>query len=230
MSADAPWASGGIVLAAGAGRRMGHLPKSLLLRDGEPLVLRQLRLLREAGVGPCVVVLGHHADAIAPVCRGQATLVRNSRPDEGGTALSLRLGLRGLPDGLPGIVVTLGDLPLLGTADIAALLDAWRARPAGIHLLLPVHDEAPGHPLILDAALRRELLAAPEPRTLKAWRAAHPQGWQALAVDHARGHRDVDTPADLQALRRDTGVALSLPVLPPLSTDGAHPCRALPPT
>jgi len=34
-----------VVMAAGAGRRMGHMPKSLLRRDGEPLLLRQIRLL-----------------------------------------------------------------------------------------------------------------------------------------------------------------------------------------
>ena len=39
-----------VVMAAGAGRRMGHRPKALLRRDGEPLVVRTVRLLREAGV------------------------------------------------------------------------------------------------------------------------------------------------------------------------------------
>ncbi|MBP6752927.1 MAG: NTP transferase domain-containing protein, partial [Alicycliphilus sp.] len=43
-----------VVIAAGAGRRMGYFPKSLLERDGEPLLLRQIRLLGEAGASTVV--------------------------------------------------------------------------------------------------------------------------------------------------------------------------------
>lgn len=46
----------GAVLAGGQGRRMGR-PKSGLLVGREPLLLRQLRLLREAGVGERFVSL-----------------------------------------------------------------------------------------------------------------------------------------------------------------------------
>ena len=65
-----------IAMAAGAGSRFGHQPKSLLQRDGEPLIARQLRLLAEAGIEQTVVVLGHHAPRVAPVL---ATLKANRR-------------------------------------------------------------------------------------------------------------------------------------------------------
>ena len=55
---------GAVVMAAGAGRRMGCRPKSLLTRDGEPLLLRQIRLLRQCGADAIVVVLGHHAELV----------------------------------------------------------------------------------------------------------------------------------------------------------------------
>ncbi|HPU21133.1 MAG TPA: NTP transferase domain-containing protein, partial [Alicycliphilus sp.] len=56
-----------VLMAAGAGRRMGHVPKSLLLRGGEPLLLRHVRLLVQAGAAHIVVVLGHHAEALQAV-------------------------------------------------------------------------------------------------------------------------------------------------------------------
>ena len=63
-----------VLLAAGAGSRMGHQAKGLLAFDGQPLVQRQVQVLREAGVGEVVVVLGHYADAV------QAALLANPKP------------------------------------------------------------------------------------------------------------------------------------------------------
>ena len=55
---------GAVLLAAGAGRRMGGRPKALLELGGVPLVLRQLIALSDAGVDELVIVLGHHAQHI----------------------------------------------------------------------------------------------------------------------------------------------------------------------
>ena len=92
MSA-APRAPAAIVMAAGAGRRMGARPKALLLRDGEPLVARQIRLLRGEGVARIVVVLGHHAGAIESVLRPLACAPRRCEQPvtQGGDAGVVRL-------------------------------------------------------------------------------------------------------------------------------------------
>ena len=97
----------GIVLAAGAGRRMGFKPKALLQRDGQPLVARQIGLLAQCSVRRIMVVLGHHAARIAPVLATTATAlpgvdlnwVVNPTPDEG-TGASLRCALAALPAAL----------------------------------------------------------------------------------------------------------------------------------
>ena len=59
-------APAGLLLAAGAGRRMGQ-PKALVELDGEPLVRRALRTLVEGGAVPVVVVLGAQADDVRAV-------------------------------------------------------------------------------------------------------------------------------------------------------------------
>ena len=117
-----------VVMAAGAGRRMGYFPKSLLERDGEPLLLRQIRLLGEAGVEHIVVVLGHHAQALQAVL-SQARVpapvslhwVVNAVPDEGPGA-SLRCGLAALPADVGQLLVQLADQPLLELPDVQAVL------------------------------------------------------------------------------------------------------------
>ena len=59
----------GLLLAAGAGRRMGG-PKALVELDGEPLVRRGIRLLTDGGCDPVTVVVGASADLVRPLCDG----------------------------------------------------------------------------------------------------------------------------------------------------------------
>lgn len=207
-----------IVLAAGAGSRFGYKPKCLLQRDGEPLLARQLRLLGEVGVARAVVVLGHHAARIEPLLRRLPprpglSWVINPAPDEG-PASSLRCGLAALPPDLDGVLVVLGDLPLLQAEDFAAVLQAWRRREPGIELVLPQHAGQPGHPLIFGHELRQWLARQPVALGVRDWRRAHPAQVQALAVDHPRGSTDIDREADLPVLARDFGVTLRWPDTP----------------
>lgn len=87
--------SAGLLLAAGAGRRLGG-PKALLHLDGTPLVARALDVLREAGCGPIVVVLGAAAAQVrATVDLGDALAVVNPAWATG-IGSSLRAGLAAL--------------------------------------------------------------------------------------------------------------------------------------
>ena len=83
----------GLLLAAGAGRRMGG-PKALLELDGEPLVRRGIRLLSEGGCDPVTVVVGAAAEQVRLLCDG-ATVVE-ATDWASGMAASLRAGLRSL--------------------------------------------------------------------------------------------------------------------------------------
>jgi molybdenum cofactor cytidylyltransferase len=146
---------GAVLLAAGAGSRLGGRPKALLELGGVPLIVRQLVALSGAGVDEVVVVLGHHADAIEaaigafpitiernPECvdpppRGTAVAPRgdarppSERPGGGrddGQASSVRIGLQALSPKLDAVIVALADQPLIAEADIVALISAFKQR------------------------------------------------------------------------------------------------------
>lgn len=211
-------ALGAVVMAAGAGSRIGHRPKSLLQREGETLLARQLRLLREVGVADAVVVLGHHAERV----RAELERLRarpgwsdirwtlNPAPDDG-PGSSLRCALAALPPQLDAILVVLGDQPLLEARDLRAVLDAWAARPGSVELVVPVHAGQPGHPLVFGPLARRAVMAAQGGAGLREWRRAHPDRVQPLVVDHARCTTDIDTEADLERLAAAHGVRLGWP-------------------
>ncbi|MBN9406555.1 MAG: nucleotidyltransferase family protein [Burkholderiales bacterium] len=212
-------AVGAVVMAAGAGRRMGYRPKSLLRRDGRPLIERVVRALLDKGVAPVVVVLGHHAAAIEPVlCGIQDSLpdgralqwVLNPAPDEGQGG-SLRTGLAALPPDLDAVLVALADQPLLEPADVAAVLSVWAEHAPGIDLLVPQFDGQPGHPIVFNQAVRAAVMQASGAAGVREWRRAHPDRVQTLPVQHARHVVDVDAPEDLLAVARTHGVRLCWP-------------------
>lgn len=213
---------GAVIMAAGAGRRMGSTPKSLLRRDGEPLLLRQIRIAAAAGAEAITVVLGHHADRlIAALDRSLASTpdrhagvhvdrVVNPAPDRG-TGSSLRCGLAALPDDLFAYLVMLGDQPLLEAEDVQAVLAAWRARAAGIQLVVPWHAGRLGHPVAFGSQVYDAVVHAHDGQGVREWRLAHPEHVSILAASHARYTTDVDTPADLERLRDEFGIRLDWP-------------------
>ncbi|HEX5353715.1 MAG TPA: nucleotidyltransferase family protein [Rhodanobacteraceae bacterium] len=214
--------AGAIIMAAGAGRRMGAVPKSLLRRDGEPLLLRQVRIATAAGVEAITVVLGHYADqlitaldrslASTPDRHAGAQVSRVVNPNPGdGTGSSLRCGLAALPRGLSTYLVMLGDQPLLEAEDVQAALTAWRARPAGIELVVPRHAGRLGHPVCFGPQVYREVVHARGGGGVREWRQVHPESVLTLEVSHARCTTDVDTPADLDRLHDEFGVQLDWP-------------------
>ncbi|RZL88038.1 MAG: nucleotidyltransferase family protein [Variovorax sp.] len=201
---------GAVLLAAGAGSRLGGRPKSLLELGGVPLIRRQLIALSGAGVDEVVVVLGHHAEAIETAVREfPVTLVRNPSPDDG-QASSVRIGLAALSPKLDAVIVALADQPVVNAQDITALIGAFKKRGQAAMVVPRVAGE-PGNPVIFEAALRDEWLAGDVNAACRRWRDSHPERVQWLDTDNGRYRIDIDTPEDLQRFVERTGHELRWP-------------------
>jgi molybdenum cofactor cytidylyltransferase len=206
---------GAVLLAAGAGKRLGGRPKALLELGGVPLVMRQLIALSGAGVDELVVVLGHHADAIeAAIAQFPITIVRNPSPDDG-QASSVRAGLQALSPRLDAVIVALADQPLIDAQDITALIGAFKKRGDAMMVVPRVCTDGgepqPGNPVIFDAALREQWLAGTADLACRKWRAQHPELVRWFDTDNRRYSLDIDTPEDLERFAASTGHALTWP-------------------
>lgn len=115
----------GIILAAGASRRMGQ-PKQLLHVNGQSMVNRTAEIAQQAGCEPVIVVLGAHRDLIAPQLSREVHTVFN--PDwEGGMGSSVATGLRKaleLSPKLKASTYLLTDQPYLTTTVLENLIQA----------------------------------------------------------------------------------------------------------
>jgi molybdenum cofactor cytidylyltransferase len=201
---------GAVLLAAGAGSRLGHRPKSLLELGGVPLIRRQLIALSGAGVDEVVVVLGHHAEPIEAAVRDfPVTLARNPDPDAG-QASSVRVGLQALAGKLDAVIVALADQPLVNAQDIGALIGAFKKRGEAAMVVPRVAGE-PGNPVIFEAALRDEWLAGEADAACRRWREANPKRVHWFDTDTTRYRVDIDTPEDLRRFRERTGHELRWP-------------------
>lgn len=143
----------GLLLAAGAGRRMGE-PKALVRFRGERLALRAVRALVDGGCAPVTVVLGARADDVTAALRddGLPASVRTvvaAHWDEGMGA-SLRRGLdavRSLQPVPDAVLVHLVDLP--GVSAEAIRRTAGDGVEGPSVLRRAAYDGRPGHPVLI---------------------------------------------------------------------------------
>lgn len=108
-----------MVLAAGESRRLGR-PKQMLLLDGETLLARTVRVAREAGLRPIVVVLASDA-AFALTKQGDVIALANPQAAEG-MAASVRCGVaEAAGRGCGGAVLMTCDQPAVTADHLRAL-------------------------------------------------------------------------------------------------------------
>jgi nicotine blue oxidoreductase len=191
----------GLVLAAGAGRRLGG-PKALVDIEGELLVDRAVRTLAAGGCAPVIVVLGAAAaDVVARARLDDAVVVVNDGWSEG-MGSSLRCGLAAATDlGLPAVVVGLVDQPLVTGDVVRRLVQGWSD---GGSARVASYDGEPRNPVLLPAWAWPEISAmASGDVGARAWLRAHPECAETVACDDLGGAADIDTPADLDRLRND---------------------------
>jgi CTP:molybdopterin cytidylyltransferase MocA len=140
----------GLVLAAGAGRRMGG-PKALVrLTDGGPtLVETAVARVLESGCDRVVVVVGAAGEqAAALVAETGAEVVAADDWDEGMGA-SLRAGIAHLEDAHDDLaLVTLVDLPDV-TARVMSRVLADAVGDGRAALARAAYDGVPGHPVVI---------------------------------------------------------------------------------
>jgi CTP:molybdopterin cytidylyltransferase MocA len=143
---------GGVIAAAGHGRRMGG-PKALVHVGGRRLVDRVAEAMIAAGLAPVVVVTSTLVRAALD--RSPPYLVVEGDPDADMLDSLLR-GLGRLPESVDGAVVQPVDAPFTSPELVAALLAG-----DGHVCRVPCVDARPGHPVYLPRRAFRVLAERP---------------------------------------------------------------------
>jgi CTP:molybdopterin cytidylyltransferase MocA len=184
-----------VILAAGAGRRLGGVAKALLSYRGRSYLAAIAAATRAVGLVDAVVVVGPPFGAeVAAHARQLGLRVRVNPDPARGMASSVALGFAAIANG-PAAAAWLWpvDHPAVAEATLRALLAAL-----GDHeVAQPRYRELGGHPPLIARALWPRLAAcggAPG----GARDVIHAASQIAVEVDDPGVVRDIDTPADLE--------------------------------
>jgi molybdenum cofactor cytidylyltransferase len=135
-----------LLLAAGQSSRMGS-NKLLAEVDGRPMVARVAQRLLSSHARPIIAVLGNDADRVdAALAKLPVERVRNPAFAEG-LSSSLKRGLAALPPDIDGVIVCLGDMPLVAGRDLDRLIAAFNPLE-GRAIVVPIRHGKRGNPVL----------------------------------------------------------------------------------
>jgi nicotine blue oxidoreductase len=194
----------GVVLAAGAGTRLGMGPKALLPYRGRPLVEAVADALLDGGCRDVVVVLGAKAADVSATAHldRYRTVVNQDWPS--GMGSSFLLGCRSA-DPADHLLVALVDQPGLTVRTVGRLLAAHR--PGRITAAAYQDGGQPGgmrrgHPLLIDVTLRAAVESTIEGDAgARLFLRTHPGLVDQVDCSDQSTGEDIDTPEQLHLLK-----------------------------
>jgi CTP:molybdopterin cytidylyltransferase MocA len=188
----------GLILAAGAGRRLGG-PKALLSLRGRTFLAHAVELLSRPDVAGVTAVVGYDAARVgAEAVRCGADLVVNEEPSSGMLG-SVLCGLAHAEHlGSQAVLVHLVDHPLVSATTVDHVIAALRADAP---IAVPTWQGRRGHPAGFGRAAWTALRGASPDEGARAVLRSHPE-W----ISHVAGDpgciKGINTLADYEELRR----------------------------
>ena len=186
-----------VILAAGAGRRIGG-PKALLRIGHQSFLAHAASLFRRPGIDAVVAVVGHQAERVL-VEAGLPPEVRamvNPDPDAGMLG-SVHLGLDAAEArGAGAVLIHPVDHPLVAPATIDRVVEALLG---GAMIAVPSHQDRRGHPAGFARQTWPALRAAPAEQGAKVVLRQHPE-WIRHVLGDAGCRQGIDTADDYRRL------------------------------
>lgn len=189
-----------LVLAAGAGRRMGRT--KALLDFGDRTALEIVAGLTIAGESETLVVTGHDQEAVTDeATRLGLRCVHNARWDDGRTT-SVQAGLAARDERSRGVLVHPVDMPLVRQAEYDACLATWREADDARAIVVTSFDMRRGHPVLFGAAHFAAIEALGPDEPLRRVMHGNVDRVRHVVVANEGVLVDLDTPDDYEAARR----------------------------
>jgi molybdenum cofactor cytidylyltransferase len=188
----------GIVLAAGASRRMGRA-KMTLPYHGNTVLGTILTTLHEAGLKSLITVVGGAKGEVEAALRALPFEVKtayNPGFAENEMLDSMKLGMVELPDDADAFLMVLGDQPQIQASVVKAILTEYQS--TGHDLIIPSYQMRRGHPWLVNRPLWPALMSLTQGQTMRDFLHQQQDAIHYLVVDTPSILQDIDTPEDYQ--------------------------------
>ncbi len=180
-----------VIQAAGKGSRFHSDQYKLLSEiDGQPMIIRTLQPVLNAGFDEVLVVIGCHADEMRSVLLDYPVRIIENPEWEKGQSTSLSAGLRAVSETSERACLMLGDQPFLKSGTLRDLLAASAANPGDV--IVPFYQGKRGNPIVVPA-YRYPLLLELTSGDTGGKRLLEAVGYRTLDTDDPGVLRDIDT-------------------------------------
>ncbi len=191
----------GLVLAAGSSKRMGKDNKLLADVNGMPMVRRTIQTLQASNADGITVVTGHEVEDVEAALEDVEGLAfAHNAAFADGLSTSLKTGLAALPEEADGVVVCLGDMPLVTPDMLNALIHAFDP-VEGRSICVPVFGRKRGNPILWSRAYLDEMAGLSGDMGARPLLEEHADQVFEVVMEDDGVLFDVDTPERLERLK-----------------------------
>jgi molybdenum cofactor cytidylyltransferase len=184
----------GIILAAGESRRMGKINKLLQEIDGVPMIRKITEAMLASNLNSVFLVLGHDAETVANTVKDLPVKFIFNPDYRQGQSQSIRHAIVSLNKEVTDVLISLGDMPLIGTELINQLIDKHvELQNSKNHITLPEYKGKRGNPVIWGEAFFEELKSLSGDVGGRALFEAHPAAVNPFSINEDSILKDVDT-------------------------------------
>ncbi len=152
-----------IIPAAGLSTRM-HKYKPLLKLGNLTIVEQTITILKKSGINDIIVVTGHNRDQIEPVIQRAGARPVFNKNFKTGMLGSIKTGVNALSSQCNGFLLLPVDIPLIRPSSIKTVISAFNKTRE--HIIIPRFNDEPGHPPVIPAWLRPQILNLEEDSNL----------------------------------------------------------------
>ncbi len=199
------WAA--IILAAGRSSRMGSSHKLLEDLHGKPLICHVIDVAQNAKISPVLMVTGYRRADVMALAQGRGVQEVFNPDYAQGMMSSVQSGLRAVPSDREGVVILLGDMPMVTERHIRQTISALEARPNAL-AAVPVYQQEWGHPVVIRRGLFEAVMALSGDHGARSVLKAHLSRVVEVPMDDPAILLDLDTPEALALARQNKPTAL----------------------
>lgn len=145
-----------IILGAGKSTRMGGPNKLLARLNGKSLVRHAGEAATGVSPSQTLLVTGHLAEQVSAEVSGLDIMPVFNPDFEDGMASSIRAGMKALAPETDAVIILLGDMPMITSAEIGTMIETYRGNPNGL-IVAATADGKRGNPVLWDKRFFHEL-------------------------------------------------------------------------
>jgi molybdenum cofactor cytidylyltransferase len=185
-----------VVLAAGESLRMGR-QKLALPFGGRTVIETVVTAALDSAADRTLVVLGADQDKVRRLLSPYPVRFALNEEFRLGMLSSIQTGFRAVPPEARAIVIMLGDQPAIPAQVVDEVIGTYRRRGRGI--VVPVFEGRRGHPVLIEARYRQEVLGLDPEVGLRQLLRSHPDDIAEVDASTGAVLRDLDRPEDYAA-------------------------------